>query len=119
MVGLGRQVLLFLTLLVSHVHGDISARLSCESIEELESVRLVIRAHNTRRAESLDLTDLEENFHIMGNNTSSQYKYVNGRTQSWVDYQITLQPRKTGALSIPPIRVGSPSTNWQSPKLHP
>ena len=60
MVGLGRQVLLFLTLFVPHVHGDISARLSSESIEELESVRLVIRAHNTRRAESLDLTDLEE-----------------------------------------------------------
>ena len=111
MVGLSRQVLLFLTLFVPHVHGDISARLSSESIEELESVRLVIRAHNTRRAESLDLTDLEENFHIMGNNTSSQYKYVNGRTQSWVDYQITLQPRKTGALSIPPIRVGNLSTN--------
>jgi hypothetical protein len=111
MVSLGRQVLLFLTLFAPHVHGDISARLSSESIEELESVRLVIRVHNTRRAESLDLTDLEENFHIMGNNTSSQYKYVNGRTQSWVDYQITLQPRKTGTLAIPPIRVGNLSTN--------
>jgi hypothetical protein len=58
----------------------------------------------------LDLTELEKNFHIMGNNTSSQYQYINGRTQSWVDYQITLQPKKTGNLPIPPIRIGSLST---------
>ena len=101
---------LLLTLFLPYAHAELSVRLSNDSIEELESVRLVIRAHDTRRAETLDLTDLEKNFHIMGNNTSSQYQYINGRTQSWVDYQITLQPKKTGKLPIPPIRIGNFST---------
>ena len=110
MVTLRAAIALLLTVFLPCVHAELSVRLSSDSIEELESVRLVIRAHDTRRAEALDLTELEKNFHIMGNNTSSQYQYINGQTQSWVDYQITLQPKKTGKLPIPPIRIGSLST---------
>ncbi|MAD07234.1 MAG: hypothetical protein CMP86_07475 [Gammaproteobacteria bacterium] len=110
MVNLRATVALLLTLFLPYAHAELSVRLSSDSIEELESVRLVIRAHGTSRAETLDLKELEKNFHIMGNNTSSQYQYINGRTQSWVDYQITLQPKKTGNLPIPPIRIGSLST---------
>ena len=94
MVTLRAAIALLLTVFLPCVHAELSVRLSSDSIEELESVRLVIRAHDTRRAEALDLTELEKNFHIMGNNTSSQYQYINGQTQSWVDYQITLQPKK-------------------------
>ena len=70
-------------------HVELSTRLSSDSISELESVRLVIRDHGAQQTET-DLTELQNNFHIMGNNTSKQYQYINGRTQSWVDYQITL-----------------------------
>ncbi|MEC8756352.1 MAG: BatD family protein, partial [Pseudomonadota bacterium] len=77
-------------------HAELSTRLSSDSIEELESVRLVIRDHGAQQTETLDLTELQNDFHIMGNNTRKQYKYFNGRTQSWVDYQITLQPKRTG-----------------------
>ena len=37
------------------VHAELSVRLSSDSIEELKSVRLVIRAHDTRRAEALGI----------------------------------------------------------------
>ena len=43
-------------------------------------------------------------------NTSSQYRFVNGQAQSWVDYQITLQPKRTGKLIIPPIPIGQQRT---------
>ena len=92
-------------------HAELSTRLSSDSIEELESVRLVIRDHGAQQTETLDLTELQNNFHIMGNNTSKQYQYINGRTQSWVDYQITLQPKRTGNLAIPPINIGTKSTS--------
>ena len=94
MVGLRVAVTLLFTLFTAFGHSEISTRLSSNSIEELESVRLLIRAHNTRESEALDLTGLQDQFHIMGNNTSTQYQYINGRTQSWVDYQITLQPKQ-------------------------
>ena len=110
MVRLRLTIAPLLALFTALAHGEISARLSSNSIEELESVRLVIRAHNTRESEALNLAELQENFHIMGNNTSTQYQYINGRAQSWVDYQITLQPKKVGVLTIPPIRIGNLAT---------
>ena len=119
MVGLRVAVTLLFTLFAALGHSEISTRLSSNSIEELESVRLLIRAHNTRESEALDLTGLQDQFHIMGNNTSTQYQYINGRTQSWVDYQITLQPKTVGALTIPPIRIGNLSTKAMTLDVRP
>ncbi|MEM7098257.1 MAG: BatD family protein [Pseudomonadota bacterium] len=92
------------------VQAAVSASLSEQIIDELETVRLTIRASQTRQTESLDLTALEIDFHVMGTNTSSQYSFVNGRERSWVDYQITLQPKRTGDLTIPSITVGQDAT---------
>lgn len=119
MVSLRVAVTLLFTLFTAFGHSEISTRLSSNSIEELESVRLLIRAHNTRESEALDLTGLQDQFHIMGNNTSTQYQYINGRTQSWVDYQITLQPKTVGALTIPPIRIGNLSTKAMTLDVRP
>ena len=84
----------------------IRAELSDIEIDELETVRLSIKAFNTRETERLNLSALESDFQVMGTNTNSQYRYVNGRSESWVEYAITLQPKRTGALRIPPISVG-------------
>ena len=92
------------------VNAAVSAQLSAQDIDELESVRLTIRATETRQTETLDLSHLETDFHVMGTNTSSQYRFRNGREQSWVDYQITLQPKRTGVLKIPGIKVGREET---------
>ena len=62
MVTLRAAIALLLTVFLPCVHAELSVRLSSDSIEELESVRLVIRAHDTRRAEALDLTELEKTF---------------------------------------------------------
>jgi hypothetical protein len=99
-----------ITLFSSQATAELITILSSQSIEELESVRLAIRDVGTRQSESLDLTALNTDFHIMGTNTSSQYQYINGRAESWIDYQITLQPKRTGTLSIPPIKVGNETT---------
>ncbi|MEM7078189.1 MAG: BatD family protein [Pseudomonadota bacterium] len=88
----------------------LSAQLSDTAIDELETVRLVVRKTGTRETQSIDLTALETDFHVMGSNTSSQYKFFNGREQSWVDYQITLQPKRAGQLVIPPVSVGDERT---------
>ena len=107
---LGIWTLLLLLSATFVANAELSTRLSSNSIEELESLRLVIRDHGSQQTETLDLSELQNDFHIMGNNTSKQYQYINGRSQSWVDYQITLQPKRTGTLAIPPIKVGSQST---------
>ena len=95
----------------SAVNAELRAALSSNVIEELDSVQLVVRDLGTRQSETPDLSALEPDFHVLGVNTSSQYRFVNGRAQSWVDYQITLQPKRTGELLIPPIRIGQQQTD--------
>ena len=90
--------------------AELSARLSRSSIDELESVQLTIRANGTRSVEELDLSELEKNFQVLNTNTSSQYQYINGNEQSWVDYQITLKPRIAGTLTIPSLTIGNESS---------
>ena len=97
-------------LLTFPAQAEVISLLSSESIEELESVRLAIRHVGTRQSETLDLAMLNRDFHVMGTNTSSQYQYINGKAESWVDYQITLQPKRSGTLTIPPIKVGNERT---------
>ena len=87
--------------------AELMTQLSRTNIDELESVELTIRANGTRSVEELDLTELEVNFQIMNTNTSSQYQYINGNEQSWVDYQITLKPKKPGQLVIPSLNIGT------------
>ena len=92
------------------VLAELRAALSANVIDELDSVQLVVRDLGTRQSETPDLSGLERDFHVLGVNTSSQYRFVNGKAQSWVDYQISLQPKRTGELIIPPIRIGQQST---------
>ncbi len=102
------RAMLFLsaTCVVLPVHAALTARLSDDLIDELETVRLIIRASGTRDVQNIDLSPLEDDFHVMGSNTSSQYQATRGRVQAWVDYQITLQPKRSGLLAIPPIQIG-------------
>jgi len=107
------------TLLPTVLNAAVTAQLSSQDIDELETVRLIIRSTGSRQTQKLDLSALETDFHVMGNNTSSQYRSVNGRQQSWVDYQITLQPKRTGTLTIPTITVGPDATPTLSLRVRP
>ncbi len=89
------------------LQAELVTRLSRTNIDELESVQLTIRATGTRSVEELDLSALETRFQIMNTNTSSQYQYINGNEQSWVDYQITLKPKMPGDLLVPSLKIGN------------
>lgn len=97
----------------------VSAQLSAQNIDELETVRLTIKINETRQTQTLDLSALEKDFHVLSTNTVSQSRFRNGRGVSWVDYQITLQPKRTGTLKIPSITVGDEPTPTLELKVRP
>ena len=101
---------LLLALLSPTSSAAVSAALSAQNIDELETVRLSIKITETRQSQDLDLSELERDFHILNTNTISQSRFLNGRGHSWVDYQITLQPKRTGTITIPSIEVGAERT---------
>jgi len=115
MVSAFIRLLIASTLALVHVtvFAAVSAQLSESHIDELETVNLTIKITDTRQSQTLDLSALDADFHVMGTNTSSQSRFLNGRGSSWVDYRITLQPKHTGSLKIPSIKVG----NEQTPTL--
>jgi hypothetical protein len=119
----GRIAVLLLMLACAAVgtnaHAAVSAQLSAQSIDELETVRLGIKITDTRQTQALDLSALEKDFHVMNTSTASRSQFLNGRGQSWVDYQITLQPKRTGTLTIPSIAVGNQRTPTLELKVHP
>ncbi len=119
----GRLTVLLLMLACAAVGSDaraaVSAQLSAQSIDELETVRLGIKITDTRQTQALDLSALEKDFHVMNTSTARRSQFLNGRGQSWVDYQITLQPKRTGTLTIPSIAVGNQRTPTLELEVHP
>lgn len=105
-----RLLLSSLLLVATSALAAVSAQLSDQNIDELETVRLSIKITDTRQSQTLDLSELEKDFHVLNTNTISQSRFLNGRGHSWVDHQITLQPKRTGTITIPSIEVDGERT---------
>lgn len=70
-----------------------------------ETLTLTIRVFDQRQGMQLDLTPLTRDFDVLGTRTSSQIRSINGVTESWTDYVITLFPEKEGELLIPELSI--------------
>lgn len=103
-----RRWLLFLTacLAASGAWGAVQTSVEPRLLDEMDTVRLTLRSPGQSRTDGLDLSPLDVDFEVLGTNTQSQYRSVNGRIDSWVEHQIDLRPRRTGELLVPSITVG-------------
>ena len=86
-------------------NAAVQARVEPPLVDEMESVRLTLRAEGANQTENLDLSALHQDFEVLGTNTSSQFQSINGEVRSWVEYQINLRPKRAGTLEIPAIAV--------------
>ena len=86
--------------------ASVQARVDPPVVDEMETVRLTLRVDGAGSTEALDLKALEDDFEVLGTNTSSQFQSINGRVQSWVEYQVNLRPKRAGTLEIPSIAIG-------------
>ena len=76
-----------------------------------ETLTLTIRVYDQRQGMQLDLTPLTENFDVLGTRTSSQVRSINGNTDIWTDYIITLFPLTEGSLRIPSLTISGQLTD--------
>ncbi|MDA9870621.1 BatD family protein [Gammaproteobacteria bacterium] len=76
-----------------------------------ETLTLTIRVYDQRQGMQLDLTPLTQDFDVLGTRTSSQIRSINGVTESWTDYVITLFPEKEGELRIPALSILNQTTD--------
>ncbi len=104
-------VLLLLTVCLLVNIGPVSAAVITQAqpreIDEMQSLQLQVRVTGTDDVEGLDLTPLNADFEVQATSTQSQLRVVNGEITSWVDLVITLRPKRTGQLTIPPLSLGN------------
>ncbi|MCP5242487.1 MAG: protein BatD [Burkholderiales bacterium] len=102
--------LLFCLLLVSpQVVAALTAQLDRERISEGETVRLTIEAAGQVSAMP-DTRALEQDFEIAGSMSGSRVNIVNGKVDSRTTWTISLIPRRSGNLTIPPVRINDEYT---------
>ncbi len=77
---------------------------------ENESVTYTLIIENPGREEP-DWTPLEEQFEILNRSSSTNMQVINGSTSYSRRYQLSLMPKTTGLLQIPPIQVGKERSN--------
>ena len=108
-----RLLWLLAVVLAGNANAAITATLDRQAIDELSTVQLTLLAEGASQAEELDVSPLEGAFEVLGTNTTTQFRSVNGQISQWVEYQITLRPKRSGWLDIPPLSLGA----QQSPPL--
>lgn len=94
------------------VMAELSARLERDRIADGETVRLLVEAEGQVNGRP-DTSPLTRDFDVLGLASGSQVNIVNGRMDARTTWTITLSPKRTGALTIPPLTVG----DEQSPQL--
>ncbi len=71
---------------------------------------ITLRISDSESASAPDLSPLEQDFDILRQSSSRQISIVNGSTRRSTEWQITLAPKRSGQLQIPPIDVGNGRT---------
>ncbi|MCZ0945465.1 MAG: BatD family protein [Gammaproteobacteria bacterium] len=108
-----RLLWLLAAVFTANANAAITATLDRQAIDELGTVQLTLRAEGASQAEELDVSPLENAFEVVGTNTTTQFRSVNGQVSQWVEYQINLRPKRSGWLDVPPLSLGG----QQSPPL--
>lgn len=95
--------------------AEITAKLDRDSIVEGETVTLVIQTDDPKQSLETDLDALQTDFHLIDQRSETQMSIVNGRQSATVRLLLTLEPKRTGKLTIPGLQFrGGDRT---SPKL--
>ncbi|MDG2091549.1 MAG: BatD family protein [Gammaproteobacteria bacterium] len=71
---------------------------------------LTLRVNSELRGSRPDINSLQQNFEIIGSSERNSFTSINGVSEQWSEYRISLRPRSTGTLSIPAFRVGNEVT---------
>ncbi len=107
-----KQLIALFTLLLSQpAMADMIATVDDSDVDEMQTIQLTVRITGTDQADKLDTAPLESDFHVQGTSTQSQFRSVNGRVSSWVEYHVTLRPKRTGTLVIPALELGGETSN--------
>lgn len=86
---------------------DLDVQLDRNPITLQESVTLTVTANAQVQNQQPDFGALRQDFEVSGTSQSSQIQIINGQTSATTQWQVQLFPKREGELVIPPIPIGS------------
>ena len=89
---------------------EFTAQVDRTTINEQDRFVLLLRYHDQSISGSPDLSPLEQDFEILGRNRSSQFRSINGRNESYTEWQLTLSAKGVGDKTIPAIQFRGENT---------
>lgn len=102
-------LILCLLLIAGPLHAKATAILSSNNTSLEQPVRLTLQVEGDQ-AMSPDLSGLDQDFEILGRSSQQRISVINGRMSAKRSLSLTLLPKRTGVLDIPPIKIGNDAT---------
>jgi len=99
-----------LLLCASASAAGISARLDRDRVVQGETVTLTIQTDDPQQSLDGDFSVLDADFELLDRRSETQMSIVNGQQTAVVRLILTLEPRRTGKLTIPGLRFGVATT---------
>ncbi|MBF3044786.1 protein BatD, partial [Pseudomonas aeruginosa] len=107
---------LLLVLLAVPAQASFNASVDRARLTEGESVELTLESDDPTLFGKPDLSPLDTLFEVLGTRQVNRLATQNGRAQATTRWIVTLLPKQSGYLAIPPISLGASST--QPIRLH-
>lgn len=101
---------LALLTLSSTAAAAVQLELDRTRITEGETVTLSIRSDDARQSLEADFSVLEQDFQILDRRSETQLSIVNGRQAALIRLLLTVEPRRSGELTIPALDFGGSRT---------
>jgi hypothetical protein len=101
---------LFLPLLSVAQDGPLSAYVDRTEVSVNDVFTLTLRVNSELRGDRPDIDSLQQDFEIIGSSERNSFTFINGISQQWSEFRISLRPRQAGNLTIPAFRVGNEVT---------
>lgn len=81
--------------------GNLTANVDRSNISMEETLQLTVRYDEQVGYGGPNFDLLNENFEVLSNNRSNQFRSINGKAESFTQWKLMLAPKKTGKLLVP------------------
>ncbi|WP_430462687.1 BatD family protein [Thalassolituus sp. LLYu03] len=90
--------------------ADFSATVDRKQVAEGDTFTLSLRYGEQVAFGSPDLKPLAQDFQVLNQQRSNQFRSINGKTESFTEWTLTLTPKRTGQITVPAISFDGAST---------
>ncbi|MEE2731579.1 MAG: BatD family protein [Pseudomonadota bacterium] len=113
------RTLIFLVLTLLSIQAfalNMDAKLNTAKVTQGDTVKLTVTIDESADGQEPDFSILNEHFEILSTYKAERSNITNGRFQSFTSWVLTLLPKQTGYIAVPPISYGNTTT--KPLKLH-